>query len=241
MQDGRDSCIKQDGGGNGTNGGCPYFFYMNNIHSLLNKIYRAAILSFENAVRLHEDAVLLYLEDRVPSALHTSILSIEELGKYYIYEDICFHNSVGEKWPEKDIRSFLKGIYSHRAKQMFFAHVADRSVITTPLIKLILDGHLEEIKQKSTYVGFPRRRNEIDFSQRVCTPSKTSKKLTKKYITLVNDFFIELAAGTRNDVFILDIPEIQDWLTDEEFEKHFRDIWPHMSLSTKRFLKKINA
>ncbi|MBL7220213.1 MAG: AbiV family abortive infection protein [Phycisphaerae bacterium] len=54
----------------------------------ISQIRRVATASFENAVRLHEDAILLFDEDRIPSALHTSALSIEETGKYFMHEHV---------------------------------------------------------------------------------------------------------------------------------------------------------
>lgn len=60
---------------------------MANRKSTLRKVYRAAILSFENGVRLHEDAILLLTEGRDASALYMSALAIEEIGKYFLYEE----------------------------------------------------------------------------------------------------------------------------------------------------------
>ncbi|MDO9542117.1 MAG: AbiV family abortive infection protein [Kiritimatiellia bacterium] len=74
---------------------------------MLLKIRRIATRSFENAVRLHEDAVFLFDRRRFPSALHSSILSIEELGKYFMYEDVWWHNSIGELWTQDGIQEFL--------------------------------------------------------------------------------------------------------------------------------------
>ena len=91
------------------------------MQSILGKVRRVAKASFENAVRLHEDAILLFDEDRIPSALHTSVLSIEELGKYFLYEDVWWHNRTGPKWDEADIQKWLRGTYSHTAKQIWFA------------------------------------------------------------------------------------------------------------------------
>ena len=68
---------------------------MDKRESVLRKIQRIAIASFENAVRLHEDAVLLFNRGRIPSALLMSALSMEEIGKYFIFEDVWWHNRTG--------------------------------------------------------------------------------------------------------------------------------------------------
>lgn len=61
---------------------------MTNIQSILGKVRRVAKASFENAVRLHEDAIFLFDENRIPSALHTSVLSIDELASILPVDDV---------------------------------------------------------------------------------------------------------------------------------------------------------
>lgn len=201
--------------------------------SALRKVRRVAVASFENAVRLHEDAVLLYKEDRIPSSMHTSVLSIEEIGKYFMHEDVCFHNRVDRKWSVSEIQEFLASSYSHIAKhQWFIGQMEFRA--SKPLIKLLYKGQLERIKQMAIYVGFPRRGKFADMEKRLCTPFSTSKKLAEQFITLVNDFFVELSLGVRKGVYILDIPEIDDWLATAEFERYFVELWPKMQPAIRR-------
>ena len=94
---------------------------MDKRESALRKIRRVATASFENAVRLHEDAILLFDENRIPSALHTSALSIEEIGKYFMHEDVWWHNRTGSRWRLQDMQRFLRAAYSHTSKQRWFA------------------------------------------------------------------------------------------------------------------------
>lgn len=61
---------------------------MDKRESVLRKIQRIATASFKNAVRLHEDAVLLFNRGRIPSALLMSALSMEEIGKYFMFEKV---------------------------------------------------------------------------------------------------------------------------------------------------------
>ena len=56
----------------------------------LRKIDRMAVLAFKNSLRLHEDAIILFNKHRFPSAYTLSVLSLEELGKYFSLEDFFF-------------------------------------------------------------------------------------------------------------------------------------------------------
>lgn len=212
---------------------------MTNIQSIMGKIRRVATASFENAVRLHEDAVLLFEEDRIPSSLHTSALSIEELGKYLLYEEVWWHNRIGPKWDEAEIQRWLRRTYSHKAKQIWFAGEAMDLFVSKTLVHIILTGELEQIKQNSTYVGLPRSKKGVDFRKRLMTPFRASKKRTMDFITAVNDYLIVMSLGTRKGVYTVEVPEIDDWLAGQSFERHFRELWPHMRPSTKSHIVKL--
>jgi AbiV family abortive infection protein len=213
---------------------------MDKRESVLRKIQRIAIASFKNAVRLHEDAVLLFNRGRIPSALLMSALSIEEIGKYFIFEDVWWHNRTESKWPIQDIQYFLRRIYSHTSKQSSFARQVHYSpFVSKPLIKILETGELENIKQKATYVGMPRKGKNINFDNRLTSPKQTSRHRTEDFITMVNDFIIELAVGTRKGFYILDIDEIDDWLAEPETERHFLELWPLMREATKKRLARM--
>ena len=213
---------------------------MNQIDSIRRKVRRIATASFRNAARLHDDAVLLYNEDRIPSSLHTSILSIEEIGKYFMYEDVLWHNRIEEHWPLQDIQEFLRGTYSHIAKQGWFARQAASPFITNSLLRLLREERLEQVKQKATYVGLPRKGRNVNFNGRLSTPFRTSKKRTEGLITIVNDFIVELAVGIRKGAMSLDIPEIDDWLAQDATEAHFVNLWPRMQRSTQKTITNLH-
>jgi len=209
---------------------------MTPVKSILNKLQRMATLAFENAVRLHEDAILLFEEDRIPSSLHTSVLSIEELGKYYLNEEILFQSMGGVESTEQELQECLQQSFSHVAKQRWFARRVDDSFLSQTLVRLLRSGELEVIKQKATYVSFPRKNRGIDFDKRIGTPFRTSRKRTTGFITAVNDYLIVLSLGTRKGVGMGEfaVPQIDDWLAEQSFERHFRELWPHMRPSTRR-------
>lgn len=212
---------------------------MDNRKSVLGKIRRIAAASFENAVRLHEDAILLFKNDRIPSALQMSVLSIEEIGKYYMHEDVWWHNRIEYVWSVQDMQLFLRGVYSHTSKQKWFASQVDSPLISKPLLNILQAGWVDNIKQKATYVGMPRKGRNIDFDKRLTSPKYTSRRRAENFITMVNDYIIDLAVGIRKGFYSLDIPEIEDWLAELETERHFLELWPLMRKTTNNRLQKM--
>ena len=210
---------------------------MDKRESVLRKIERIASASFKNAVRLHEDAILLFENGRIPSALQMSALSIEEIGKYFMFEDVWWNNRVGGIWSIEDMQRFLRGGYSHTSKQSWFAGHVDSPFVSKQLIRILHAGELENIKQKATYVGMPRKGKDINFDKRLTSPKQSSRYRTEDFITMVNDYIIELAVGIRKRFYSLDIYEIDDWLAKPETERHFLEVWPLMRQATKRRLE----
>ena len=206
---------------------------------VLRKIERIATASFKNAVRLHEDAVLLFKKERIPSALLMSALSREEIGKYFMFEDVWWHNRIDGIWSIEDMQQFLRGGYSHTLKQSWFARHVDSPFVSKQLIRILETGELENIKQKATYVGMPRKGKNINFDKRLTSPKQTSRHRTEDFITMVNDFIIEIAVGIRKGTYSLDIYEIDDWLSEPETERHFLELWPLMGKATKERLEKM--
>ena len=213
---------------------------MDKRESVLRKIQRIAIASFKNAVRLHEDAVLLFDRGRIPSALLMSALSMEEIGKYFMFEKVWWHNRIDGIWSIEDMQQFLRGGYSHTSKQSYFAGHVDSPFAPKQLIGILRTGELENIKQKATYVGMPRKGKNINFDKRLTSPKQTSRHRTEDFITMVNDFLIELAVGIRKGFYSLDIYEIDDWLAEPETERHFLELWPLMREATKKRLARMH-
>jgi len=210
---------------------------MDKRRSVLRKIQRIANASFKNAVRLHEDAVLLFKNDRIPSALQMSALSMEEIGKYFMYEDVWWHNRTEGTWSIEDMQQFLRAAYAHASKQAWFASHVDSPFASKPLLRILQTGKLENIKQRATYVGMPRKGKDINFDKRLTSPRQTSRRRAEGFITMVNDYIIDLAVGVRKGYYTLDISEIDDWLAEPETERHFLGLWPLMGKATKKRLE----
>jgi AbiV family abortive infection protein len=212
---------------------------MARVTTILSKLHRMAIAAFDNAVRLHEDAVLLYEAGRIPSSLHTSVLSIEEIGKYLLNEEILFQAAGGSEYTEQDLDMLLRQTFSHVAKHRWFARHAEQFFVSQTIVRILRSGELETIKQRATYVGFPRKQKGPNFDKRLGTPFRASRKRAAEFITAVNDFLIVMAIGTRKGVYAFDITAVDDRLAQREFEEHLVALWPIMRPSTRRKVEQI--
>lgn len=140
---------------------------------------------------------------------------------------------------EQQIEDALIRSYSHVIKQRVFAGHHIDQFSADPILVALRKGELESIKQRSIYAGFSRRGKRIKFDDRLSGPSRKGfKGLATRYITLVNDFFIVLSLGVRKGCYLLDIPEIHDWLATPEFESHFVDAWPNMTADARQEARK---
>ena len=118
----------------------------------LRKMDRMGVLSFENALRLHEDSILLFKRQRFPSAYALSVLSLEEIGKYFIIEDFVWHSRIDGRYPPEWEQKIVGLTYNHRHKQNRFASHVDLPMFAKRAIKDIYDGKVENKKQDSIYV-----------------------------------------------------------------------------------------
>jgi AbiV family abortive infection protein len=85
--------------------------------SRLLKIARMSILCYKNAIRLHQDSILLFKRKRYPSANALSIIAIEEMGKYQSLSHAVFYGYFEDGSDEAFIANFLRDTYDHVSSQ----------------------------------------------------------------------------------------------------------------------------
>ena len=201
------------------------------------KLARMAHLAFHNAVRLHADSIHLFKRRSYGSALALSVLALEELGKYFLVEDLVWHSLVEGSRSEHDQQEWLKLAYSHQAKQGHFAWVADGTVARSAF-KRIAKGRAERDKQRGFYVGLPRQGQRLDLLARISSPQSTGVRTAEAQITVVNDFLVVLAAGCISETMVLDIPSVEQMLT-LGFARRLHRRWPSMSRPARSYVRKV--
>jgi AbiV family abortive infection protein len=115
----------------------------------------------ENAVRLFEDACVLYGARSFPSAYSLGILSYEELGKLLLVDHIGFESQLGDKESRYNNLQRLFStdhFYSHRNKQAWGAYKPMKGTKFARVEEHMYSGKLERNKQDGFYVGFQRKR-----------------------------------------------------------------------------------
>ena len=200
----------------------------------LKKIERMAVSSFQNALRLHEDAIMLFKKKRYPSAYNLSVHSLEEIGKYYWLDDFVYHSRIDGRMTIQEEEIFIGSIYHHRAKQNMFSYANTPTDVAKDILKLIHSGKLEKQKQESMYVGLPKIKNKIDLFGKISLPTK---KITEshafKQITFINDYIICSIAGLINGTYYEDIEEVENILNYNLMNRLLK-IWHHMSNNAKK-------
>jgi AbiV family abortive infection protein len=193
-----------------------------------------AVAAYQNALRLHEDAIMLFKKKRYPSAYNLSVHSLEEIGKYYWLDDFVYHSRIDGRMTIKEEETFVGSIYHHRAKQNMFSYANNPTDGAKDILKLINLRKLEKQKQESMYVGLPKIKNKIDLFGKISIPTK---KITEshsfKQITFINDYMICSIAGLKNGTYYEDIEEVENILNYSLMNRLLK-LWPHMSNNAKK-------
>lgn len=156
------------------------------------KLRRIAYLSLRNAVRLHFDSILLYKKKSYASALHLSILTLEELGKTRELNHYYWTSKTNSGLlPPEDEEKYLKLYYSHQWKQGA-AIKRDMFNYSPSFISLIDEKKIEQKKQNSIYVGLPLKNGKMDYKSRIQSPFSIKMSESKKIISLNNDILLEM-------------------------------------------------
>ncbi len=206
-----------------------------------------AFLAFQNAGRLHADAVALYDEGRYPSAFFLSILSQEEIGKMHIVNDYLWNFDTAEPSVEDEgiERMYIDAIFLHKTKQ---AHFHRNSPLANSLSargmkiwKEIEDGVLEGKKQNAAYVGFGRKNRGIDVKGPVRHPWQISKETAKAQITKISDYFLVYGLGVRYTTWSIDNEDVERIWKHRQFLKTLSDLWPHRSRSASMQIRRFQS
>ena len=216
----------------------------------LNKIDKMALITFQNALRLHIDSILLFENKSYPTAYYLSIISLEELGKIFLLTDFLFHSRVDGRYnsykdPEiikilgNNIEEgyFKKVIYNHLQKQSRFVRTFDSDYKPrNKYLKQMLDGILEQKKQKSLYVGLNRCKNKIDMKGRINNPQKVAKSNVEYQISLVHRSLLELVICVSQDVWTTDSDYLDEYLN----EGIYYELKAKWNISDKKFIGRLN-
>lgn len=212
------------------------------------KYKKIAEESLRNALRLHEDSILLYKHGSYPSAFQLSVLSLEEFAKAK-WVDHCYDSEITNNgFPKKDDprydeyvkfeQQWLKLLFLHPEKQ--FAFIGREITDYSPnFVSKIQDKKLELQKQQAIYVGLERSKGKVDTSSRVSIPTKKIKQETaKQMISLLNHEFVQVHdLIVKNDVYWC-IWEMNEIINETDHPILFR--WPYKTGLKSRKWNKVH-
>jgi AbiV family abortive infection protein len=201
-----------------------------------SKWARMAVLSLQNALQLHRDSIVLFQRRSYGSATSLSVLASEEIGKYFLVEDLVWRSGVEGPRSREDEEAWLKLAYDHHAKQGQFAWIGRRA-LPKALCERALRGGLEREKQRGLYVGLPRRGKRLNLLGRISTPKHVRRRGAEIQITAVNDFLIVFASGCAEGSLILDIPAAERLLS-LRLARSLRLLWPPIGSAAKRYVQR---
>lgn len=157
------------------------------------KFRKLATESFKNGLRLHFDSILLFENESYPSAFQLSVLALEEFSKSYWVEHYYYSSITNDGFPDKDFeQKWLNLLYFHPKKQRAFFGWGVSRDYSSKFIKSIENGELELRKQKATYVGLSKQKNEVDVNSRISLPTRVKNKDAKQMISLLNDYLMDM-------------------------------------------------
>ena len=138
----------------------------------------------------------------------------------------------------KEFSERMGDIYQHRSKQIKFASLASEVFAAMPMFpsdlwRGVLDGNIENLKQKSMYVGLHRRNGRVDFKGKISTPMVFKRKIAMRQITAVNDYLVNLAEGVIGGGYTYDNGNIER-LLNNRLLKELRRIWRYGTPANQR-------
>jgi len=198
-----------------------------------------ACLALKNGLRLHFDSILLFKNNRFPSAYFLSVLALEEIGKFFLLEDFWWHSIIDGRMEEKWEEKIIGLIYSHRSKQVNFGYNTDGPISTSRFTKELFNGDIELKKQKAAYVGLPRNKRKINIKGKINDPMSISKKKAGDQITSLNDKMIEFTLGVIKGVYSVETNCAEKVLSSKLFKELDKE-WPIRSYRTDKELQKLS-
>ncbi len=125
-----------------------------------DELSQLGILAFKNGLRLHLDSISLVKNKSFPSSILLSVLSMEEFGKYFSLSSYVFYTSVNDNRDEEFEKKYLEHLYSHPFKQRaIFGR--DGFVPSTEHYDKAKNRIYEDLKQRSMYVGYERKKGNL--------------------------------------------------------------------------------
>jgi AbiV family abortive infection protein len=151
---------------------------------------------YQNALRLHSDALLLYTKESFASAFALSVLSNEEFGKGFAIAEICFQATHEKQFDAHDEKTLQQLLRDHKLKQGWFvSHAVDWRLMTRKYQQKRFQRQQAD-KNDAFYVGVRTGNHQI------VRPFLLPKSKARRQLKITNDVLQDLAEGRLSGKYI---------------------------------------
>lgn len=168
-----------------------------------------AILSFQNAVKLHNDSWTLYKNKSYSTAYYISVVALEEFGKMQMLNEHAFYGQIIDKSGTFDLEfeNELNNIHSHVFKQQNAIEdfVFHGSLETEKRFQHILNQQYNKTKEDSIYVGY-RKSNRGNI--KIINPLEITRKQSLYQISLVQELLLDAIVNVKKVGYYYDTLEL---------------------------------
>ncbi|MBR3501715.1 MAG: AbiV family abortive infection protein [Alphaproteobacteria bacterium] len=168
-----------------------------------------AILSFQNAIKLHNDSWILYKNKSYSTAYYISVVALEEFGKMQILNYHAFYGQIVDESHTRDIEfeNEFNNIYLHSSKQenAIDDFVFHGSPETEKRFQHILGKQYNKTKEDSIYVGI-RKSNRGNI--KIINPLEITRKQTLYQISLVQELLLDAIVNVKKVGYYYDTLEL---------------------------------
>lgn len=154
------------------------------------KLAELEFQSYQNALRLHSDSLLLYANRSFASAFALSVLANEEFGKGFGIAEICFQVRFEKKFSREDAKFLRDLLTDHRVKQRWFASHIFSWPMMARKYQVKRTERLQVEKNNALYVGVRVGDHKI------VRPFLLRKAKARKQLRITNNAFIDMVQGT---------------------------------------------
>jgi len=214
-----------------------------------HKLRSAEIEAFKNGLRLHFDAINLFQLGAYPSSYFLSVISLEELGKQRLIDEIVhlYWEHKDDFGSDKEFQSFCqdleKTLLSHSVKQGFsvrdeFPFMDGQNLMQKKYLSKMFSAkqgrkRIDDWKMRAIYVGFDRN----SLKGKIQTPRRfISKKRAMDQITAMNDYLINFTIFIRKGRWVLDNEALTRYINRPLLNKLLR-AWKYKHKDTQERVK----
>ncbi len=156
--------------------------------------------ALKNAIALYRDSIVLFNNHSFSTSMYIAILSLEEIGKFLLLDDVNYHTKIGQLGNKLFSDYQLKAILNHYKKQSKLS-VDFFDSLPSDFLNAIELEELNAIKNDSIYVGFNKNKTAVKL------PKTVTKEMAIAYIKICHQILCDILSGVINDTYLFEVSD----------------------------------